>query len=144
MNHEHSVQKEGPGTWYSMHLMAKRATTPENKIVCIHFINAIREEFFCLNPCRNHFNQYCSMNPLPDIYNSGPKDFFKWTVDAHNNANRLTGKPIMSYEKAESLYYGSDSFCTAGCDSETQNSNIPRPFSMAVRMNNTPIPKGFK
>ncbi len=154
MDHNHqSLEKEGSGTWYSLHLHGKSATDVESKKACSHFVKILREEFFCLN-CRNHFNDYCLRYPLPNIYNSGPKDFFYWTVDAHNNANRLTNKPIFSYQEAENLYYentNNNHICMS-CNGiqpspptsyKRQNNQTPKPFSMAVRMPNTPAPKGF-
>lgn len=155
MEHNHSLEKEASGTWYSLHLNAKSATDVESKKACAHFIKTLREEFFCLN-CRGHFNDHCLRNPLPNIYNSGPKDFFHWTVDAHNNANRLTGKPILSYQEAESLYYDTtnNGICMS-CGGAPQptpptsysrfkpNSITPGPFSMAARMPNSPAPRGF-
>jgi hypothetical protein len=145
MSHEHSLEKEAPGTWYSMHLMSKRAIDIEKKKSCVDFINSVREEFFC-SKCRNHFNEYCSVNPLPNIYNSGPKDFFYWSVNAHNNANMITNKPIMSIQNAEKLYYDSEGLCTSGCDEDTIlpiKNNYPVPFSIAFRTPKSPIPKGF-
>ncbi len=114
MDLQHDFKKIVSGTWYSLHLQARRAITEERKKSCVEFINSLREEFFCL-VCRTHFDEFCEKNSLPDINNSGPREFFYWTVDAHNNANELTGKPKMSYDDAEFLYYDSQSMCTSNC-----------------------------
>lgn len=144
MSHLHTLEKEASGTWYSLHLLGKRAIDLEKKKACLEFINSLREEFFCLN-CRNHFNEFCERHPPPNIHNSNSKDFFKWTVDAHNNANKLTGKSNMSYDDAEYLYYDLDSICTVGCGEEnnTQNVTPPKPFTMAARIPKSPAPQGF-
>lgn len=110
----HVFKKIVSGTWYSLHLQAKRATTIERKKSCLEFITSLREEFFCL-VCRNHFDEFCEKNPPPDVETCGNMDFFYWTVDAHNNANELTGKSKMSRDDAEFLYYDSQSMCHSNC-----------------------------
>jgi hypothetical protein len=144
MSHKHTLEKEGPGTWYSLHLQSKRAIDIDKKKSCLEFINSLREEFFCLT-CKNHFNDFCEKNPPPNINNSNPKDFFIWSVKAHNNANKLTGKPEMLYQDAEKLYYDFDSVCSIGCGEEniTKNPPPPKPFTMAARNSKPTSPKRY-
>ena len=55
--------------------------------------------------CREHSNQFIESNydNLDNIVSSRD-NLFKFFVDFHNNANKETNKPEMSYEDAKKLY----------------------------------------
>lgn len=103
----------GPGWWSLMHTAAADATTSEKKKVALGIIQLTRERFGC-EACRKHFDDFAKSDP-PEQYIDEKEGLFAWTYRAHNNANQITNKPILSYEDAHSLYYGSGAVCTKGC-----------------------------
>lgn len=44
--------------------------------------------------CRNHYQKYVEQHPI-DTHN-----LFQWTVDLHNDINRIEGKPTVKWEDA--------------------------------------------
>ena len=54
--------------------------------------------------CRNHFIKQID-NPNLSIDNNVNSDkIFNWTVDLHNNVNKMNHKKIWSYDEARSYY----------------------------------------
>lgn len=110
----------GPGVWWSLHTLAATATTPELKQNFINFVKNIKDSFPC-NECRQHFLEYNTKNPPLNRFNEY-RGLFKWSFDCHNNANKLTGKPMFSYSEAEKMYY-SPEICMNSCGSEETLNN---------------------
>lgn len=132
-----SRKKFGPGTWYSMHLLAAKAITPERKKAFAMFIEVLRESFFCAL-CRKHFNIYCENHPLP-LDDPNPKALFEWSVNAHNNANMIVGNPIVSLFTAENMFYNAQGICTAGCDEEPEKVQHDSAFLLETQNMNSSI-----
>lgn len=106
------LEKIGPGVWYTLHLSAAHAKTPNQISQTFGLIEVIREHFFCLK-CRNHFQSNYDRFPPPK-HNNG-NALFDWTVMMHNKVNAANGKPQLSPSEALKLYIGEFSICTEDC-----------------------------
>jgi len=97
----------GSKLWFSFHNGASKYPINPSPIVknnMKNFILGIPVMLPC-EKCREHANQFIesNYNNLDNIVSSRD-NLFKFFVDFHNNANRKTGKPEMSYEEAKKLY----------------------------------------
>lgn len=88
----------GPGCWYTLHLTAANAHTKNEKEAVLTIIKLYATKFFC-PICEQHFREFLKDNPV-DKYIKKENGLFRWSWKCHNNANRLTGKPLYSYERA--------------------------------------------
>lgn len=64
--------------------------------------------------CREHFTQYVMRNPVQGYLKQG--DMFRYFFNLHNEINKDNGKPVLTYEKAYSMYptqSGKDGFALA-------------------------------
>lgn len=121
----------GPGVWYSIHLMARNATTLDKKEDFIDYMEDLAESFPCMN-CRKHIQAYLADNPFEpfmDMYNDKGEDIgmFKWSWMFHNTVNARLAKPIMDWNTAWHLYeQDSDMICSQDCgeDSHTNSEEI--------------------
>jgi hypothetical protein len=110
----------GPGTWFTIHTMAMACGDIEACTYFIQFVKVIIDSFPC-NQCRLHALKFLQENP-PEEYIDEFNDLgeqigmFKWTWVFHNNANKLTGKPLLSYSEAWRLY-SEQSLCRGDCSS---------------------------
>jgi len=150
--HHHELNKIGPGSWYSLHLIASKAQTISMKQTFLSVLSIFKESFFCPF-CKQHLNEYILKDP-PSSYLSVENGLFKWTVNAHNNVNKMNDKNILSYNDAYDLYFGEGSTCTIGCGhdniippkplgeriSTPKNNNI---FSISYIIPTSPAPIGF-
>ena len=56
-----------------------------------------------------HFTEYIKKNPYEKLLNSS-EELFKYTINLHNNVNRITNKLKFTYEQADKMYEKSPSF----------------------------------
>lgn len=129
------VEIIGPGYWYDIHHMARRATTEETKYRFLDRMNYLRGEYPC-NKCRPHIGEFMDVHPIRQFWNlrhgkTGEEiGMFKWSWMFHNAVNSRLGKPNVDFDTAYNLYGGTGSLvCTSGCDdekSETSESESSR------------------
>ena len=113
----------GPGAWFTIHLMAKNATTKELKDAFIVFMELLREYFPC-KKCRKHINEYLNKNPIRDFYNikdnkGNDIGMFKYTWLFHNTVNTRLDKQYIDWDTAWAMYDDTDiSVCNIGCNED--------------------------
>ena len=66
----------------------------------INFFDVISDVIPC-EKCSKHYKEYISKN-RPNIKNKD--SLFKWTVDIHNNVNKILNKDQISYNKAYNIW----------------------------------------
>ena len=88
----------GPILWKEMHL--KTFETPMDKLTILEYFNRIPERIPC-DKCKKHYTAYIRRNPIPT---DNRDDLIHWLIDLHNDVNKRTGKKILTYKEARSLY----------------------------------------
>ncbi len=110
----------GPGTWYSIHIMAMSCEDTDSCLFFIRFVKAIITSFPC-DKCRQHAKAFIEKHP-PERYLSLTNDkdehigMFKWSWEFHNVANTFLEKPKISFADAWELY-SDPQICYGDCDS---------------------------
>jgi hypothetical protein len=66
----------------------------------INFFNILGDVIPC-EKCSKHYKDYIIKNP-PNINNKD--SLFKWTVDIHNNVNKILNKKQISYKEAYNIW----------------------------------------
>ena len=56
--------------------------------------------------CRNHYNQNINKDGLSIENNMNSDRIFEWTVDLHNEVNKMHRKKVWSYDEARNYYNG--------------------------------------
>jgi len=64
------------------------------------FFNSIGDVIPC-KKCSKHYKEYILNNP-PNLENKD--SLFKWTIDIHNNVNKILNKDIITYEEAYDIW----------------------------------------
>lgn len=136
-------QALGPGEWFTIHKLAKRATNEQKKRAFVEFINDLCEEMRC-NRCKEHMTDYIRNNPFGPFWNVRDVDgtqigMFKWAWIFHNSVNDRLGKPYVDWDTAKRLYYTPNPSspgpfkCTSGaCPPE-----VPQKFSVLQALSRT-------
>lgn len=109
----------GPGTWYSLHKIAIRATTREKCIAYVEIARSLVEEFPC-GECRQHGTKFIESHPFEKYIDMTDNNgrmigMFIWSWEFHNMANRVLGKPILAFSEAFLLYDETDIVCIGDC-----------------------------
>jgi hypothetical protein len=110
----------GPGTWFSMHLMAFNAhknNSKQQKEATVWYIRLLSDNFYC-KKCGEHFKDYLGKNP-PEA----SSDIFAWTVNFHNHVNRDIRKETWEYQTAYD-YYNTVTACEKSCDARSHGVEI--------------------
>lgn len=102
-------QTLGPGQWFTIHKMAKRAVTEEKKRRFVDFMNDVCEEMRC-NRCKDHMSVYMKNNSFSPYWNYHDVDgtqigMFKWSWIFHNSVNLRLNKPYIDWDTAKKMYY---------------------------------------
>lgn len=92
----------GPGEWFLIHVLARRARNIPGKIYFRDFMDVLTEEIKC-EMCREHLRDYLARHPLSE-YEDREEGYFVWSVKFHNAVNKRLGKPEMSLRRAKALY----------------------------------------
>jgi hypothetical protein len=69
----------------------------------INFFDSLKVIIPC-SICRNHYNNNLNKDHLKIENNINNDRIFKWTIDLHNEVNKMHHKKIWSYEESESYY----------------------------------------
>jgi hypothetical protein len=89
-------------TWIFFHTVSLNYN--ENyKHEYINFFDSLKVIIPC-SICRNHYNDNLNKDHLKIENNINSDRIFKWTVDLHNEVNRMHRKKIWTYEESESYY----------------------------------------
>jgi FAD-linked sulfhydryl oxidase len=89
----------GRQAWHFIHFIAlnyPEKPKERDKKLYTDFLNALPHVLPC-PICGSHFMDFMALNQ-PKLNNK--YDFFKWTVDAHNDVNKRYNKKVISYEEA--------------------------------------------
>ncbi len=120
----------GPGVWFTIHLYARNANTPESKSQFVKYMTLISENLPCLK-CREHCQKYLKDHPIDSYWKILSNDgvdigIFKWTWLFHNAVNSRLGKPIVDWKTAYEMYFiqNSSSVCSADCDKSQPDQSI--------------------
>lgn len=93
----------GPKLWAFLHALSfafPKEPTQEEKIAFNSLLEALKILIPCPQ-CRTHYCSYLGESPAPITCGD---DLRSWLVDFHNDVNRRTGKPEVSYSDAEKMY----------------------------------------
>lgn len=97
-----------PHQWNALHLMAfsmksnhfqdaKGAPNETRRLEVQKYFDGYGYSMLCIK-CRVHYHKYIVEHPL-DF-----EDLFKWTIDYHNDVNRIQNKPIFTLQQAHDHY----------------------------------------
>lgn len=102
LKHENSPKYFGPGYWSLLHTIAANTVTSDDLKSVVYVIKTISKKLFC-EKCRLHFLDYLEGNPVENHMNDS-YSLFIWTCKAHNNANKITGKKLVTDSQMAKLY----------------------------------------
>ena len=95
----------GPPLWYKLHMKTfdyPEIATYKEKVLAIKYFKEVEKLLPC-EKCRVHYRQNLKSNPIE--YHVDTRDeLVRWLIDLHNKVNAQTGKKILSYEEAISIY----------------------------------------
>lgn len=89
----------GRQAWHFIHMVALSypdVPTEVDKENYLRFLKSLPHALPC-PVCGEHFRENMGKNP-PRLENR--KQFFEWTVDMHNEVNKLNKKKVISYSEA--------------------------------------------
>lgn len=92
----------GPRLWSILHIITMEyPNNPTNidKNNMKAFFESLGPVLPC-NKCKNNFTSHLQKNPLSNDVLSSRTQLVKWSIDVHNDVNKLTGKPVLSHEDA--------------------------------------------
>ncbi|MDA9846622.1 Erv1/Alr family FAD-linked sulfhydryl oxidase [Flavobacteriaceae bacterium] len=95
----------GPPLWYQMHM--KTFEYPNNpsqkdKDNIREFFRGIINLLPC-EACKEHYIEFLQKRPIRYQYDNRDS-LIKWLIDFHNEVNSRTGKRVLSYQEARSIY----------------------------------------
>jgi len=94
-----------PITWILFHTLA----LDYDEIYKDHYINFF-ESFQTIIPCktcRNHYKENINNNNMSIINNINKDKIFNWTIDLHNNVNKMNKTKLWTYDEAK-IYYSNN------------------------------------
>lgn len=97
----------GPSGWKFIHFITlgyPKNPTSDNKNNYKSFLTMISDILPC-SLCSNHYKENLIKYPLTDDILSNKIKLFNWSVDMHNEVNKINKKPIVSYDEALDLFY---------------------------------------
>ena len=89
----------GPSAWYFLHSITYNypiKPTKQEKESVIHFFESLKHLLPC-TICKVHYDKYIASNNIRNNVDSR-ESLIKWLIDIHNEVNKNTGKPMVSYE----------------------------------------------
>jgi hypothetical protein len=76
--------------------------TYKEKVLAIKYFKEVEKLLPCVK-CRVHYRQYLKASPI-EYHVDTRNELVRWLIDLHNKVNAQTGKRILSYEEAVSIY----------------------------------------
>lgn len=95
----------GPFFWHTIHIVAlgyPKNPTYTDKRCAKEFYESLVYLIPC-SVCREHYREHLSKNPISTFLDSRT-DLIKWTVEIHNNVNKMLGKSKWTLEEVL-VYY---------------------------------------
>jgi hypothetical protein len=95
----------GPHGWKFIHYVSMfypSNPTEEDKENYKTFLTYIGKVLPCKS-CNEHYNQHLEIFPLSDEVLSNNINLTKWSIDMHNQVNKLHGEKIYDYDEAIEL-----------------------------------------
>jgi len=120
------VEFFGPSTWKALHSIAwnyaedSDAPTDQEKKDLLDFFRILENLLPCPQ-CRTHYGAYLLKHPIDA---SNRSVFTHWLHDLHNDVNRRTNKPLLSYEQHEREYSGWDAKTAARFQTMTREQQV--------------------
>lgn len=96
-----------PITWILFHTLSLEY----DELYRDHYVDFF-ESFKTIIPCkicRNHYNEKINSDNMSIQNNINKERIFNWTIDLHNNVNKMNKKKLWTYDEAK-LYYTSNNF----------------------------------
>jgi hypothetical protein len=96
----------GPHLWKFMHyftLSYPEEPTEEDKDNLYNFFNTIQTVLPC-EKCRYNFKSHLEKTPLTEEILSNNINVIRWLFDIHNEVNKTTNKPVLSYDDFIKIY----------------------------------------
>ena len=87
-------------TWIIFHKMTSKLKKPKNKDKYIEFFNLFKYIIPC-NYCKNHYIDMLHS----ETFKINEDTLFKWTVNIHNNVNKMLNKNVWPVNKKTKDYY---------------------------------------
>lgn len=88
----------GKGMWIAIHILAFHAKSKADQLNYCKTIRTLCSNITC-HLCREHAMEFIAKFPPEKVVNeTNEKAMFKWSSDLHNNANTITGYPIVNWE----------------------------------------------
>ena len=104
-----TLNEWGPPLWYKLHMKTfdyPDVATYKEKVLAIKYFKEVEKLLPC-EKCRVHYRQNLKASPIE--YHVDTRDeLVRWLIDLHNKVNAQTGKRILSYEEAISIYLPPD------------------------------------
>ena len=94
----------GSHLWRFLHYLSlsyPENPTDEEKEIMLNFLESLQEILPC-EKCRYNFNKHLDNLDMNVLNNN--ESFVKWVYNVHNEVNRDTGKPILSYDEFIKMY----------------------------------------
>jgi hypothetical protein len=95
----------GPHLWFTMHTLSfnyPKEPTQKDKKDYFTFYDNLTNVIPC-KICKEHYTDFFNKNSIIDALDSRDK-LIVWVMEAHNNVNKITGKPTWTKEKVFSHY----------------------------------------
>lgn len=95
----------GPPLWYQMHMKTfeyPKNPTEEDKHKIREYFRSIINILPC-ETCKEHYIEYLQKRPIRYHYDT-KDNLINWLIDFHNEVNSRTGKKVLSYKEARSIY----------------------------------------
>ena len=92
----------GPSGWIFLHHITlgypdkPTDVDKQNMKNCFYFVGKVLP----CSKCRSNYNEHVSRFPLDNKALSSRENLVKWLIDIHNEVNKKTNKPVLSYEDA--------------------------------------------
>jgi hypothetical protein len=129
----------GPHAWKFIHIVALAypvKPTLEDKQNYKRFYTTIGDIIPCAH-CREHYKENLVKNPITDDILMSRKKLLNWTIDIHNEVNKLTGKNTYDYDTAVELI-------TRNYECSPAPPAPSAPSASLVKDNNKPAPSNNK
>lgn len=103
----------GPSLWKILHIASMRSGNRNSVSLWRMIFEAMKTGLPCPD-CSGHYNVWYRTHPLriglmPNVFQEA---IIRWILDAHNDVNRRTGKPIWNIRQL-TVTYGAENIITA-------------------------------
>jgi hypothetical protein len=95
----------GPSAWQTIHLFCLAAPEVLSATDQLHYTTFFKSLAYVLpcGTCATHYQEHLVTFPIESSV-ATRESLFEWSVNIHNSANQMLGKPILSLEEAKSYW----------------------------------------